>query len=119
MTQFCRDDFERNWLWLATDQVGSLGLFQSFGEAPLPKSVTSSLEDADVVDDFITADLLTRVGACESRLFQERGWYVGGVESSISKFLGWEANRDVQTEQKQLRERMDALLRSATCGLHI
>ena len=125
MTQFGPDDFERNWLWLAADQTNSLALFQSFGIAPLPGSMTRSVEDAEAVDEFIAADLLPRVGTCESRLFDERAWYVGSAEFILFRFFRsnrWASEREGKEQEKerqQVQRHADRLLRTATCGVHI
>ncbi|MCE9546953.1 MAG: hypothetical protein K8T25_15880 [Planctomycetia bacterium] len=108
MTNLDDDELGRNWLWLAADRSGYLALFQSIGDGALPRSLRSSLEDAELVDDFILTHLKSTIECC-----------VGHVLSEGREYITFERMAVVEKYKKEYDSYLAGVQQRASCGLFV
>lgn len=81
-----------NWLWLATDAVGSLAVFQSSGAGALPPRHFREVEDAEYLDEYCDDLLAALTPKGEGRIVAENFGYTWRAKFTDAKWAkNWEA----------------------------
>lgn len=109
VTVFNRDDCEMDWIWLAVDAVGQIGLFSSFGDGELLPSLRESIERAEMVEAYIF-----------DRLDEEQsGFCDGSLDKANCDALLTGMMRRGKTPSEVRAEYESVLLTWASCGLFV